>query len=397
MTPVSYAEPPSNRCILIKARGDYETLVNMDLDIWKFEQDGALIRVTDDERNQIKESGFTIKTITEDVYEYFEKKRQEQIFLFAEPPSAKYHSYDEVITSLIGLEDSIIAKIAKTYIIGSTHEKRDIWAVKISDNPFKDEHEPAALIIGCLHAREWISVEVPLYIAQYLVDNYKSNQYVKDMIDNCEIWIVPVVNPDGYEYSRIYDRMWRKNRRDNEDGTFGVDLNRNFSKMWGGPNASPGTTSINYQGPQPFSEPETQAIRDLVRAHDFRVFVSYHNYGQEIYYPWRYTLEDAPMETYFYQMTLDMLDLIFEVNGKIYINGLDSPWFYLIGGSEIDWTYYKFGIYSFEIELPPSSPTFGGFILAEERIIPACEENLPAALYLIARCENIETKKPSAR
>jgi murein tripeptide amidase MpaA len=237
LIPASYAEPPSDRCILIKAQitnnDDTGMLVNMGLDIWEFQQDGVIIRVTDDERNQIKQSGFTVETITEDVYEYTEKIIQQQISLLAEPTTARYHSYDEVITELIALEDS---GVAQTYIIGNTHEGRDIWAVRISDNPSEDEEEPGAIFLGCHHAREWISVEVPLHIAQYLANNYNNDEEVKRLIDNCQIWIVPVVNPDGYEYSRKSDRMWRKNRRDNGDGTFGVDLNRNVSFR---PSASP--------------------------------------------------------------------------------------------------------------------------------------------------------------
>jgi len=200
---VLYAAPPSDRCILIKVqvddRDDVAALADMGLDIWEYREGGLTIRVTDEERTQIIESGFAIETITEDVYEYMEKIKKEQIYLFAEPATVRYHSYNEVITQLIALEDS---GVARTYIIGSTHEGRDILAVKISDNPSDAEDEPGAIFLGCHHAREWISVEVPLYIAQYLAENYQTDAEVKHLVDNCEIWIVPVVNPDGYEYSR---------------------------------------------------------------------------------------------------------------------------------------------------------------------------------------------------
>ena len=380
LTPISHAKPPSDRCILIKAqvanKDDAEALVKMDLDIWEFQQDGVIVRVTDNERKQVQESGFIIEIITEDVYEYLETISKEQISLFAEPTPAKYHSHDEVIAGLIALEDS---GVAQTYIIGSTHEGRDIWAVKISDNPSEDEGEPGSLFLGCHHAREWISVEVPLDIAQYLTDNYDSDAEVKHLVDNCEIWIVPVVNPDGYEYSRTTDRMWRKNRRDNGDGTFGVDLNRNYSKMWGGANSSGSTSSGNYRGPIAFSEPESQAVRDLVLAYDFRVLMSYHNYGQQILMPWGYTWEPCPDDIPMSSMTFGMREIIKQTSGAIYF-----PWTeqngYLVGGNTRDWSYGELGIYSFSIELPP----LGGFVLAENRIIPTCEENLPAALYLIS-------------
>ena len=382
LTPVSYAKPPSDRCILIKAqvadRDDINKLANMGLDIWEFQQDGFIIRVTDDERKQIKESGFTIETITEDVYEYTEKIRQEQISLFAGPTPAKYHSHNEVITGLIALEDS---GVAQTYIIGNTHEGRDIWAVRISDNPSEDEEEPGALFLGCHHAREWISVEVPLYIAQYLTDNYDSDAEIKHLIDNCEIWIVPVVNPDGYEYSRTRDRMWRKNRRDNGDGTFGVDLNRNYDYMWGHVDAPATTSSILYRGPSPFSEPESQAVRDLVLAYDFRTLISYHSYGQTIYRPWGYTWDPCPDDAPMIAMSLKMIELIQKTSGNTYIPGEDAYWTYLFSGNTIDWSYGELGIYSFGIELGPDP---GGFIPPVNLISTICEENIPADLYLIS-------------
>jgi len=168
LTSALYGASPSDRCLLIEVqvsgRDDIQKLANMGLDIWEYRESGLIIQVTDDERKQITESGFTVETIAEDADEYIERITQEQISLFAGPSSAKYHSHDEVITELIALEDS---GIAKTYIIGGTHEGRDIWAVRISDNPSEDEGEPGALFMGGQHAREWIGIEVPLYIAQF--------------------------------------------------------------------------------------------------------------------------------------------------------------------------------------------------------------------------------------
>jgi carboxypeptidase T len=379
-------KPPSDRCILIKAqvtdRDDVATLANMGLDIWEYREGSLIIRVTNNERKQIIESGFVIETITENVYEYTEEKiRQDQISMLAEPATAKYHSYDEVINELIALEDS---GVAQTHIIGRTHEGRDIWAVKISDNPSEAEEEPGAVFLGCHHAREWISVEVPLYIARYLTDNYDSDTDVKHLIDNCEIWIVPVVNPDGYEYSRTRERFWRKNRRDNGDGTFGVDLNRNYDYMWGTIDTPAQTSAYTYRGPSAFSEPETQAIRDLVRKYDFRILLSYHSFWQAIYYPWAYTWNASPDGPMFRDMTSSMIELIYNTSGTTYTNWLDTPGTYLHSGDTGDWSYGELGICSFGIELRPVTSSQGGFALPENQIIPTCEENLPVALYLIS-------------
>jgi len=385
LTPVSYAKPPSDRCILLKAqvanKDDYETLVKMDIDIWEFQQDGVIGRVTDNERKLIQENGFVVEIITEDVYEYLEKIRKEQISLFAEPTSAKYHSYDEVIADFKALE---VSGVAQTYIIGSTHEGRDILAIKISDNPSEDENEPGALFLGCHHALEWISVEVPYYLAHYLVNNYEADLEVKRLIDNCEIWVVPIVNPDGYVYTWTTDRLWRKNRRDNGNGTFGVDLNRNYGYMWGLSGSSGNPSNWNYRGPSAFSEPETQAIRDLILASEFRITMSYHSYGQLLYWPWGYTFDPCPDDAPMSAMSYNMKELIQEISGSIYTLWAEWKEKFLVSGDTGDWPYGELGIYSFGTELRPETADQGGPVLPEGQILPTCEENLPVALYLIS-------------
>jgi len=381
-----YAAPQSDRCMLIRVqiadRNELSVLLSMGLDIWEARHDGVVIRVTDNERKLIQESGFIVETITEDVYEYLETISKEQISLFAEPAPAKYHTYNEVTAGLIALEDS---GVAQTYIIGRTYEGRDIWAVKISDNPSEDEGEPGALFMGCHHAREWISVEVPYYLAHYLVNNYQTDPEVKQLVDNCEIWIVPIVNPDGYVYTWTKDRLWRKNRRNNGNGTFGVDLNRNYGYMWGLDDGSSGNPSNwEYRGPSAFSEPETQAIRDLILANQFRITMSYHSYGQLLYSPWGYTLDPCPDDVPMNSMIYNMRELIQETSGIVYTPWAEWEEKYPVSGDTGDWPYGILGIYSFGAELRPETEAQGGFVLPARQILPTCEENLPAALYLIS-------------
>jgi murein tripeptide amidase MpaA len=383
----AFGAPPSERCILVKigyaGQEQGRALLDLGLDIWEFQKDSVLARVTDEERRQIGPRGYEVQTITEDVYTYLETLRKEQISAFAGEPMT-YHSYDQIVQGLIALEAS---GVAQTKVIGSTHEGRAIWAIKISDHPALEEDEPGAIFLGCHHAREWISVEVPFYLARHLVNSYARDARVKHLVDNCEIWIVPVVNPDGYEYTRTRDRLWRKNRRNNGNGTFGVDLNRNYGYMWdmaGG--ASTNSSHEDYRGPSAFSEPESQAVRDLVGAHDFQVLMSYHSYWQVTYTPWGYTTtpcrDDAPLRA----MTFRMRELIRQTSGVAYTDWWDTPGIYPVSGDTGDWSYGALGIYSFGIELPPATAAQGGFVLPESRIRPTCEENLPAALHLTSLC-----------
>lgn len=305
-----------------------------------------------------------------------------------------YHSYAEIESGLRSLESSGIAKVES---IGVSVEGRQIWAVKISDEPeVDDEDEPDVLFVGLHHAREWISAEVPFYLAVNLVQNYQSDESVRTLVDNSEIWIVPVLNPDGLEYSRLggFDpesdfgrrRLWRKNRVDNGDDTHGVDLNRNYGYEWGHDYGSSGTSSDHtYRGPEPFSEPETRAIRDLIldSNRNFQAVLSYHSYSQLILYPWGFTNEPAPDSGVTNTLATEMSDIIYNVHGKTYTPQQASQ-LYLTSGDFTDWVYGTLRIPAFTIELrPPRWHIIPGFELPEHEILDTCEENFPAALYLI--------------
>jgi hypothetical protein len=175
--------------------------------------------------------------------------------------------------------------------------------------------------------------------------------------------------------------LWRKNRRNNGDGTFGVDLNRNYSFQWGGPGSSRDTFSDIYRGAAPFSEPETQAVRDFLRQHQPRSLISYHNFSQLILYPWGFTYDPAPGEPLLHKLAVAMADRIRVVHNVSYTPEQSSD-LYLASGDTTDWLYAEFGAPCFTIELRPRT-TSPGFELPESEITPTFEENLPAALYLI--------------
>ncbi|MFQ5651126.1 MAG: M14 family metallopeptidase [bacterium] len=296
------------------------------------------------------------------------------------PDAGLYHTYEEVSAELQQLQSEFPA-IAKVVELGESVEKRKIWGLKISDNVAVEEEEPEVLFIGGHHAREWISVDVPLLLAHNLLSHYATDERVQALVDNGEIWIVPLLNPDGHQYSVTSNRLWRKNRRNNGDGTFGVDLNRNYGYEWGGPGSSGDTFSDIYRGPAPFSEPETQGIRDFAGAHEFLAMISYHNYSQLVLFPWGHTNAPAPDEALLDQLATTLADSILAVHGKRYTPQQSSD-LYLASGDATDWLYGETRVPSFTIELRPRSSN-PGFQLPESQIQPTFEENLPAALFLI--------------
>lgn len=295
-----------------------------------------------------------------------------------------YHSYSELVAEMKSLAEKF-PSICRLEDLGRSIEGRRILALKISDNVALNEPEPSFLFLGCHHAREWISVEVPFYLGRYLVENYNHNLSVQHLVNEAQIWIVPLINPDGLEYTIKFYRYWRKNRRLNSDGSFGVDLNRNYGFNWGIDNrgSSPNPASETYRGVAPFSEPETKAVRDLFSNHQFQALISYHSYSQVILYPWGFTTVPADKYQLLFNLAKKMSDLMFSVHGRRYDFGQASTMLYLTNGDTTDWAYGMSGIPAFTIELPPIDIFQGGFFNAERDIQPIFEENLVAALDLI--------------
>jgi carboxypeptidase T len=203
-----------------------------------------------------------------------------------------YYSFAQMEAAMATLVAAYPA-LAQRVSLGESHENRDIWCIKISDQVTTDEtNEPEVLFIGVQHAREAIGGSSMIFLMQYLCENYATNPDVKDLVDNREIFIIPCMNPDGWEYNRNNGGAgagWRKNRRNNGGGSFGVDLNRNWGVDWSncsapiiGPSSSCGSNDPfddTYYGTSAFSEPETRAIRDFTYAHHLVAMIDQHAYG----------------------------------------------------------------------------------------------------------------------
>ena len=362
-----------------KNRITVRMLREMNLDFLMERNNRVYIIIDIDDLPRLDQENIPYILETSNFYPYVQAKRSTRGGV-----NGDFHSYVELEQDLLALQDSY-PHIASLSVIGQSLEGRNIYALKISDNVLLDENEAEVIFIGCHHAREWISVEIPYLLAKHLVENYSTDTQVKDLVDQSEIWIVPLLNPDGLQYSIHFYRYWRKNRRDNGDGTYGVDLNRNYDYMWGYDNegSSPYTGSDVYRGPSPFSEPETRAIRDLFAQRNFQALITYHNYSQVILYSWGYTDLPAPDDALLEQIAAEMSARIQAVNGTFYDYGQAGESLYLTNGDTTDWSYGVYGIPSYTIELPPLDYLSGGFFNSEEEIQLIFDENLPAMFYLI--------------
>jgi hypothetical protein len=294
-----------------------------------------------------------------------------------------YHNYNETNMLLQQLAAGY-PTLAQVTTAGYSLEGRELNVIKISDNVNAEEAEPNIFIVGCHHAREWISVEVPLLFAQYLLEHYHDNSEVRRAVDGAQVYIMPIQNPDGLEFSIHTYRLWRKNRRYNGNLCWGVDTNRNYGYMWGYDDvgSSPSPYSGTYRGSAPFSEPETDAVRQFLLAHPPAGTISYHNYSQIIIYPWGYTYEPTADAEEMNQIAAEMSSRMFQVSGRHYEFGAADV-LYLVNGSTEDWVYGTFGTPAYTIELPPEDAVFGGFFTSIELIDSTFRENLPALLYFI--------------
>ncbi len=193
----------------------------------------------------------------------------------------QYKSYQESKNFLLECERRYPNLIRITNL-GKSWENRDILLATVSLNVEYADLKPALLYTGTVHAREWIGNELAISFIDYLLKNHENNPEVLKTLTYNTLYIVPCLNPDGFEYSRNHFSFWRKNRRKNGDGTYGVDLNRNFSI---GYRKTKNTSSNLYSGPHPFSEPETRAIKNFVDSHDnITIALDYHSQGN-VFFP----------------------------------------------------------------------------------------------------------------
>lgn len=347
----------------------------------------------------------------------------------SEAPKTDFYTFDEIVAQITAWQreyGSRARDLAKIVEIGESWEGRPIYAVKISSDASKDDPEkPDILVTGGVHACEWIGVETTMYFAKRLLRDYDSDDYVRYIVDNSEIWIVPLVNPDGFVYSqeKPEHRLWRKNRRPVGNGQFGVDLNRAYPHKWRLPGDSPDLvgddtagsddpSSRNYRGEADPNDPnrpgkvekEIQALIRLTEnpGRNFALYLDYHSFSEKILYPRGYTRERLQKDFDTYEFLAGgMANLINRRRGLLALagslSGVSTPGLYefsqagllyleSVTGSSIDYYYDVRGIMSIGVELSPAFTvrryTYGtGYILGADRIIPVASENFSSFLF----------------
>ena len=351
------------------------------------------------ELQKAKDAGFAVEVLIDDVTKHYQEQNSKAerktkavscTNSNAVPVPAHFHlgtyggyfTYAEMLAIVDSMQLLYPGLISARQPISTftSVEGRPLYWFRISNNPTVDQPtKPQMLVTALHHAREPGSLSATIYYLWYLLENYSTDPHIKAIIDNTELYFVPCVNPDGYLYniglSSSGGGFWRKNRRDNLDGTFGIDLNRNYGFNWGYDNigSSPSTSSDTYRGPFGFSEPETQAIKWFAEHHHFKLNLNYHTYHNDILYPFSHV---PNLQTPDSQIFFNFGSYLTQYNQYRY-GTCNQVLNYVSNGSSDDWMYGdvsgKPKIFAFTPEI---GANYYGFYPPASQIIPDCQANL---------------------
>ena len=357
--------------------------------------------ISESEINLLKQNNINYSIVINDMAKFYEERNLASKTMASgvcnAPPVVKpnhfhlgsmggYFTYNEmqqILDSMQLLYPNLIS--VKQSLSPLSVEGRSIWQVRISDNPSINENEPEVLYTALHHAREAASLSQLIFYMWYLLENYSSNPEIKAIVDNSALYFVPCVNPDGYVYNQSTNPngggMWRKNRKNNGDGTFGVDLNRNYGAHWGYNNigSSPSSSSDTYRGTSGFSEPETQAIRNFCNTHTFVTALNAHTYSNLLIYPYGYlpSLYTPDSATF-----VNWAVLLTEDTRFLYGTG-DQTVNYVTNGDSDDWMYIEQTTKNKILSMTPEAGSASdGFWPASSRILDICKTTFTQNLYL---------------
>jgi len=313
---------------------------------------------------------------------------------------AHYHNYTEIVEILLRLS-ATFRTIVDVFSIGRSWENRTIHCLRLT-NENLSQLKPETLYVGYHHARECISAELPLYFVVYAAENYGTNTTVRRLLDLTEIYVIVALNVDGFD--AVEANEWHRkavrpidedddgsldedppddtdgdghikelvrwngtewvsiqlegidNDGDgitNEDWVGGVDINRNYGYQWSATcwSGSTNRSAEDYRGSSPFSEAETQALRDLVNDHSFRYAVSFHSGDEYIVYPWGYTATPTSDDLTLKAIAGNLFALVDAPNGQ------GGEW-YTTSGIWDDWMYGNQDVLSFTCEIYGNSSAF---------------------------------------
>jgi len=355
-------------------------------------KDGLVTEMSESEIARIKAEGHTCTVLQEDMERFYATRLAAKSsggegdncapLQYSDPAGFNlgnmggYLTYAEILQELDDMAAQYPAIFKGKAQVGSfvTHQNRPLYWVKISDNAQADENEPRLLYSAHIHAREAVSGMQLLYFMWHILENYAADPEIKYIVDNAELYFIPVLNPDGVIRNETLSPggggMHRKNMRNVGTSNPGVDLNRNFGVQWGTTGVSANTNDDTYPGPSAFSEPETQALKWFAEQYDFAASFTHHSYSNLLLYPYGYANVQTPDDAYFAAFTEEMVS----VN---HFSNIQSVDLYPASGDSDDWLYDVTPDKPRVLALTPETGgDDDGFWPAQNRILPICRANL---------------------
>src|SRR5262245_45376896 len=322
---------------------------------------------------KIRALGYSVEVLVPDLVAAFESSPT------AGPGFGVFHTYSETEAYLDSIAAAFPAITTEKFSIGNTLQGRTIWAIKVSDNPDIDEDEGEVLFDGTIHAREIMTVEMCLDYLNYLCSNYGTDPLATFLVNNRELYFVPIINADGFVYNEQTNPngggMWRKNRNPNGGGCVGVDNNRNYSLGWGGINGDPDPCSEQYRGVAPNSEPENQVMEAFINSRHFVTHQALHSYAGLVLLPWGYdNTIHAPDDSLLRVIGQEM------ARDSGYLVGQAGDVLYNAAGNAFDWSYaettHPSNIFAYTMRMSGS-----GFWPQPREASGLLAENLHAHIY----------------
>jgi len=298
----------------------------------------------------------------------------------------QYNKLDDINNWVLSLSHQY-PQLATAIQVGTSYENRPIYAVKLTGRAAANK--PAFWMDGCIHAREWIATATVLHMLNTLLSQYGKDNRITHIVDSLDIYVLPVFNVDGYEYTWTTDRMWRKTRSHNGHGVcVGVDPNRNWDFHWADGGASGNPCDDAYEGPKAFSEVEVRSVAGFLKnITGLNGYVNFHSFAQLWMSPWGYTAAKPSDYTIQEDLSGKAVAALAAVHGTQYQYGPIYTTIYPASGSSVDWTYGVADVvFSYGVELRDQGQY--GFLLPASEIVPSGEETLAGILvameYVIA-------------
>ncbi|CAD5215255.1 unnamed protein product [Bursaphelenchus xylophilus] len=302
-----------------------------------------------------------------------------------------FHRYPKIVNYMKGLSERFPEKV-QFLNISKTFEGRDLVGVKLYSSSSKSK--PSIFIDAGIHAREWIAPAVALHLMDTLVSGKENTKW---LIEEFDWYIIPVANPDGYEYSIQKDRLWRKTRSRNSEVNkwcVGADANRNWGYRWGEAGANRSPCSNIYAGAKPFSEPEVVGMKEFIDKNikNLKVYGSLHSYGQVFLSPWGYTSQKPGNYKDQAAAAMYAIEEIRKTTGTNYTFGSIAEVMYPASGTSIDYMQDKGVPFIYGIELRPEDIDQSNGFSVDPKIIEPTGKEMIAAFTKIA--EYVKGKLP---